>query len=146
MRNAIYFVSLVAVAALCLGPLVQVHASGGFIVIVHPDNPQASVSRELLADAFLKRRTSWSDGESIDPVDLDPSASTRKHFSEEILKRSVTAVRSYWQQIIFSGRGVPPTELKSEEDTVRFVLRERGGVAYVSPATQVGKAKVLTVR
>ena len=46
----------------------------------------------------------------IRPVDLRPNAATRRLFSERMLRRSVAAVRSYWQQRIFSGRGVPPPE------------------------------------
>lgn len=147
MRNArtVVFVSLLAGFVLA-GSLSLAQSSAGYVVIVHPDNPQATVSREFLAEAFLKRKTSWSDGEAIRPVDLEPGASARQKFSQDVLKRSVTAVRSYWQQIIFSGRGVPPTELQSEEDAVRFVLRERGGLAYVSPSAQLGRAKALTVR
>jgi len=54
-------------------------------------------------------------------------------------------VRSYWQQRIFSGRGVPPPEVDSDADVVRFVLKYRGSVGYVSGRAEIGKAKVLTV-
>ena len=117
-----------------------------FVVIVHPTNPAGSLSREFLSDAFLKRTTRWEGGELIRPVDLHASSSVRRGFSARVLKRSVAAVRSYWQQRIFSGRGVPPPELDSEEAVVRHVMKHTCGVGYVGPSTEVGDARVVPIR
>jgi hypothetical protein len=116
-----------------------------FRVITHPDNPHRSVSRRFLADAFLKDVTRWEGGEPLHPVDLRSDSATRSSFSERVVKRSVAAVRSYWQQRIFSGRGLPPPELNSDEDVVRFVNRDRGAVGYVSGRANIGKARQLVV-
>jgi len=117
-----------------------------FRVIVHPKNPTDSASRTFLTDAFLKKKTRWDDGEAIRPVDREPKASVRQKFSKSVLKRSVAAVRSYWQQRIFSGRGVPPPELDSDEDVVSYVLEHRGAVGYVSGTAELHGAKVVKVR
>ncbi|HKQ71605.1 MAG TPA: hypothetical protein VJT73_19810 [Polyangiaceae bacterium] len=125
-------------------------AEGGsnspWLVVVHPDNPVSSAAREFVVDAFLKSATRWDGGEMIRPVDLRADSLTRRAFSESILKRSVAAVRSYWQQRIFSGRDVPPPELESEDAVVDYVLKHRGGVGYVSGAAKTREAKVLIVR
>jgi ABC-type phosphate transport system substrate-binding protein len=113
---------------------------------VHPDNPQASAPRDLVADAFLRKTTDWPDGQGIRPVDLPASSATRARFSETVLKRSVAAVKHYWQQIIFSGRGVPPPELESDAAVIGYVLQHRGAIGYVSGSADLGKAKVLVVR
>src|SRR6185369_16960991 len=95
------------------------------------------------ADAFLKSATHWSDGEAIRAVDQKPSSPTRTSFSSGVLRRSIAAVRSYWQQRIFSGRDVPPPELDSDEAVVTYVLEHRGAVGYVSGAAKVRGAKVV---
>jgi len=77
------------------------------VVIVNPGNPTHHVDRKFLADAFLKKTTRWDDGELIRPVDQLPDSPVRRKFSEDVVKRSVAAVRSYWQQVIFAGRDVP---------------------------------------
>jgi len=117
-----------------------------FRLIVHPDNPQASAARDFVADAFLRKTTDWPDGQGIRPVDLPASSGTRIRFSESILKRSVAAVKHYWQQIIFSGRGVPPPELESDAAVIGYVLQNRGSIGYVSGTGDLGKAKVLSIR
>ncbi len=127
-------------------PLARADDSAGFRVIVHPDNPTVSISRGSLADAFLKTSTRWEDGETIRVVDQRVGSSVRRAFSESVLKRSVAAVRSYWQQRIFSGRDVPPPELDSDDAVIDYVLGHRGGVGYVSPAAKLREAKLLVVR
>jgi ABC-type phosphate transport system substrate-binding protein len=103
-----------------------------FRVVIHPSNPLRVAERQLVADAFLKKTTRWSGGEPIRAVDLRPGDQVRRRFSESILKRSVGAVRSYWQQRIFSGRDVPPPELDSESSVVAYVAKTPGAIGYVS--------------
>lgn len=115
-------------------------------VIVNPRNAVTSIERRFLGQAFLKKITQWSDGVAIRPVDQQADSTVRRRFTDEVLNRSVAAVRSYWQHIIFSGRNVPPPELNSDEEVVRYVLRYPGAVGYVSGGANTGAAKVVAVR
>jgi hypothetical protein len=117
-----------------------------FRVIVDAKNPVSSLTRDFLTEAFLKKTTRWKDGETIRPVDLRVDSATRRKFSENVLKRSVSAVRSYWQQRIFSGRGVPPPELDSDEAVNKFVVKHRGAVGYVSGGAKLEDVKVVSVK
>jgi ABC-type phosphate transport system substrate-binding protein len=123
-------------------------ASGaeGFRVIVNLDNPMSSMDRRFLADVYLKKATRWPSDEAIRPVDLGPGSPARRTFSDEVLKRSVAAVKSYWQQKVFSGQGVPPPELDSDSEVVRFVLKNPGAVGYVSSSGNVAGVKIVAVR
>ena len=116
-----------------------------FVVIVNPNNPTNHVDRKFLADAFLKKTTRWDDGELIRPVDQVPDSPVRRKFSEDVVKRSVAAVRSYWQQVIFTGRGVPPPEVGGDDEVVRYVLKYSGAVGYVSGSANADGAKVIAV-
>lgn len=125
---------------------VNADGSTAFHVIVNPQNVAGSVDRTFLAEAFLKKVTRWPNDELIRPVDQESSAPARQAFSSGVLKRSVAAVKSYWQQMVFSGTGVPPPELDSEGDVVKFVLKNRGAVGYVSTGVNLQGAKILTLR
>jgi ABC-type phosphate transport system substrate-binding protein len=141
--------ALVAASLVCVGRFSSSTARAGeaeFRVIVDPESSLTSAPRELIAEAFLKTSTRWPDGETIRPVDQRSESHARKAFSDSILKRSVAAVRSYWQQRIFSGRGVPPPELDSDDAVVRYVSEHRGAVGYVSAAARTGETKVVTVK
>src|SRR4051794_37741020 len=119
-------------ALLAVASMVSGEARPAYVLIVHQSNPASAAERAFLADAFLKKTTSWSSGEVIRPVDLPPGSTVRQQFTDEVLHRTIPEVKGYWQQRIFSGRDVPPPELDREEDVVRFVLRHPGAVGYVS--------------
>jgi len=116
-----------------------------YVVIVNPNNPERSLDRKLLSDIFLKKVTRWPDGEACRPVDQRPSSSVRRRFSNDVHRRSVAAVRSYWQQQIFSGRDVPPPELESDVEVIRYVRRHRGAVGYVSARADLEGTRVVRV-
>jgi ABC-type phosphate transport system substrate-binding protein len=120
--------------------------SANFIVIVNPNNPATGAPRSFFADAFLKAATRWDDGEPIRPVDLRSDSAIRRAFCDRVLKRSILAVRNYWQQRIFSGRDVPPPEFDSDEAVVAFVVEHRGGLGYVSKSAKLGAAKALSIQ
>ncbi|MBI4819979.1 MAG: hypothetical protein HY791_27135 [Deltaproteobacteria bacterium] len=114
-------------------------------LIVHPENPATKVTRSVLADAFLKKVTRWPDGELIRPVDLHVESPVRLRFDEQVIGKSIAAVKSYWQQQIFSGRDVPPPELNSEVAVVEYVRTHRGALGYVSAAIDIGTCKQLSL-
>jgi ABC-type phosphate transport system substrate-binding protein len=116
-----------------------------FVVIVNPDNPNTTLGRKFVADAFLKKTTRWPGGDVIHPVDLSPTSKTRERFTDAVLHRSVGAVKSYWQQIIFSGRDVPPPEIGSEEEVVKLVARSPGAIGYVSGTAPLAGVRIVRV-
>lgn len=122
------------------------HAVAGYRVIVNVANAVDAVDRHFLSDAFLKKTTRWGNDVLIRPVDLASDSASRRAFSEDVMKKSVGAVKSYWQQMVFSGRNVPPPELEADAEVVRFVVHNPGGLGYVSPSADVTGVKPIAVR
>jgi ABC-type phosphate transport system substrate-binding protein len=140
----------VALATLAVGGTLfaQGTSPGGppYRIIVNDSNPVDSVERRFLADAFLKKVTVWSSGEVIRPVDLPPNSPIRRKFSDDVMKRSVEAVKSYWQQHIFAGHDLPPPELSTEDDVIAYVVKHPGAVGYVSASADLHGAKAVALR
>jgi ABC-type phosphate transport system substrate-binding protein len=145
MTRAIAMVLVLVLPCAAVLAQATVPSPPAYRMIVNPRNPVQAVDRGFLAEAFLKKVARWGHGEAIRPVDLMDSTPRRK-FSEDVLGRSVAAVRSYWQQQIFSGRGIPPPELDGDQAVVKFVLQNEGAIGYVSGHAELGAAKVLAVR
>ena len=143
---ALFGASLVSSVLLGGGQPARAAGSPEFRVIVHAGNVEGVIERGFVADLFLKKITRWPGGEVIRAVDLRPDSLVRRRFTESILKRSVGAVRSYWQQRIFSGRDVPPVELDSEDGVVAFVAKYPGAVGYVSGATKLVGVRELSIK
>lgn len=117
-----------------------------FRIVIHPENPVSSVSRDFVTDVFLKRTTRWHDGEPAHPVDQRADAPVRRSFSDVVLRRSVSAIKRYWQQRIFSGRDLPPPELDDDEAVVGYVLRHRGAIGYVTASAKLGRTKAVPIQ
>lgn len=119
----------------------------GYQIIVHPSNPVSELDKSSLARIFQKRLTRWPEtGVGIRPVDQVSEAPVRHRFTEGVLGRSVGAMRNFWQQMIFSGRDVPPPELDGDDAVVRYVLENPGAIGYISPSASPGDAKVVAIQ
>lgn len=126
-----------------------VHRSGAaepFMVIVNASNPVSSMRTQELSKAFMKKTTRWADGVEMMPIDLKDQSAVRESFSRQVHEKSTSAVRAYWQKMVFSGREVPPLEKATSAEVVAFVRANRGAIGYVAADAALGGGiKVLKV-
>ncbi len=129
---------LVSLLALGLAAGPTLAQSAAYRVVVNATNATSTLPRAELARLFLKKSSAWPDGRGAQPVDLGENSPARRAFSKAVLDRDVPAVRAYWQQQIFSGRGVPPPEKTSDADVLAYVRANPGAVGYVSTGADLG--------
>lgn len=115
-------------------------------VIVHPSNPTRALGRSFLRSVYLRKTTTWPSGETIRPVGLGKRFPARERFAREVLNKSPAQLRSYWNQQIFSGKGVPPPELESEAAVIQYVLRNRGAVGFLPAGIDPGEAVLVNIK
>jgi ABC-type phosphate transport system substrate-binding protein len=120
--------------------------AAGYKVIVNNANGSSSVAKKELSQLFMKKTPKWSDGTPVVAVDQTEKSSVREKFTQEVHGKSVAAVKSYWQQQIFSGREVPPVEKSSDAQVVAFVKQNAGAVGYVSESADTAGVKVIAVQ
>lgn len=113
-------------------------------VIVNPSNPVSSMSREDVSRIFLKKTTKFPDGRGASPVDLPANSPIRESFSKDVHGKSSSAVDAYWQQLIFSGRDIPPPQ-KSESGVLEFVRSNGNAIGYVPSGADTAGVKVINV-
>jgi ABC-type phosphate transport system substrate-binding protein len=116
------------------------------LVIVNGNNPVSNLSAPDVSRAFMKKLKRWPDGVDVVPVDLAEDSPLRESFSQEFHDKRSSAVKAYWQKMIFSGREGPPPEKSSSAEVVAFVRANRGAIGYVAAGTTLGSGvKVLYV-
>lgn len=123
----------------------SVLAGGGYKVVVNADNPSGDLKKKDVANFMLKKKSKWSHGEKVRPVDLKRDSDTREAFSKGVLNRSVSAVVTYWQQRVFAGRGLPPPMKGSDGGVLAYVRGNAGAIGYVSAGADTSGVKVLQV-
>ncbi len=141
-----YVVLILALASVCwLHMPMAAQENEAFVVIVHPDNPEQSISKKRVSQLLLKEVSRWSSGVSAQPVDLDSGSPIRDAFSRAIHGRSVSSIKNYWVRKIFSGAAVPPPEVSSDSAAINYVKSNTGGIGYVSTAARLDGVKILEV-
>ena len=139
-------IAVAAILTLALWIMPAVAEGQSFKVVINENNSTASMTQQNLSKCFLKQTRMWANGIPVIPVDQAVGSDTRKAFSQQIHERDVSAIKSYWQRQIFSGRGVPPTEKTSDEEVLIFVKSNAGAVGYVSQDADLGTGvKVLEI-
>jgi ABC-type phosphate transport system substrate-binding protein len=136
MKNAIFCLLLA-----CLWTVAQrspAQESPGFVLVVNAANPASAMDADRIGKLFLKQIKSWDDGVAVAPVDQAPKSEVREAFTQAVHGKKVSAIKSYWQRMIFSGRAVPPPELDSDAGVLAFVRGDPGGIGYVSPGAKLG--------
>jgi len=135
---------LIAMVCLCATGT-SIAGDDAFKVIVNPENKATAVDRDFLRDAYLKKTQEWGDGKTIKPVDLASKFPQRDRFTHDVIGKSPSQLKSYWNQQIFSGKGVPPPEADSTTEVIDYVLANPGAVGYVPVNVDAGRAKVVKV-
>ena len=123
----------------------EARGQNGFRIIVNKANPVDSMSRDEISALFLKKKTRWEDGERVLPLDQSHNSSVRSRFSKHVHRKSVSAIKNYWQQQIFAGRDVPPPEKATDGQVVAYVESNPGAIGYVTADTNLSSVKVLTI-
>lgn len=119
--------------------------SYSFKIVVNKDNPVSSLSKNQINKLFLKKTSKWDDGKKVLPADLSNSSKIRANFSKLILGKPVSSIKAYWQQRIFTGRGVPPVEKDNDREVLNYIKANPNAVGYVSASANVKGVKVIEI-
>lgn len=120
-----------AIIWLCLMTASATVTAEEFAVIVNRVNNQA-VDRAWVAKVYLGEVKSWLGGDPIVAYDLPEDNVVRASFSKTLLNRSVANMKALWAQFTFSGRAVPPKQLKTDEDVKKAVAENKNAIGYIN--------------
>jgi ABC-type phosphate transport system substrate-binding protein len=128
--------TIVALALLVGAMTAPLHGQDkDFVVVVNAFNPFVTIRYDDLSRIFLKKTAVWSNGQAAQPVDQPENSALRRRFTARVLNRDTGSVKSYWQQMVFSGKAVPPPALESDAAVLEFVRQHPYAVGYVSAST-----------
>lgn len=123
---------LILIVIIIFAAMILAEEAKTYKVIVNESNPINSITKKELAKIFFKKLTKWDSGSAILLVDQDESSPVREIFCKDVLKKSVAKTKVFWQEQIFSGRGVPPIEKASDKEVIDYVKSNPGAIGYIS--------------
>ena len=136
----------VSIVLAILGITLSASAQTSFKLVAHSSASIDSASASDVSQIFLKKTDKWPDGSEATPVDQKVSSSVREAFSHAVHQKSAAAVDAYWQQRIFTGRGLPPLTKGSDAEVLAFVKNTPGAIGYVSAGASTEGVKTITLR
>ena len=130
--------ALVVLGLVLSAGVARAQGESGYRIVVNGRNGVERMSRDELSRLFLKKTTSWSNGQTVAIVDRAEASDVRQKFTADVHQRQVRAVKRYWQQMIFGGRAVPPPEKASDDEVLAYVRSNPNAIGYVSASTSLG--------
>jgi ABC-type phosphate transport system substrate-binding protein len=116
------------------------------VVVVNAANPTNALPRAKVAQIFLRQTGEWENGTEILPVDQIERSPAHIAFVRTVLGQSVSTLRRYWQERIFSGNESPPPDRVTDADVLTYVRSNSGAIGYVAAGTDLGTGiKVLVI-
>ncbi len=114
------------------------------VIIGNPNLPAPSLDAKELQRIYMGKQTRWANDLAIVPVMLK-SGTVHVSFVESYLGRSVHRFVTYWRQMVFTGKGMPPRSFANESELVAFVAKTPGAVGYASARANVQSVKVILI-
>ena len=129
-------------AALLAGALGAAPIEGS-LVIANKDVPVDSLSAAALKDIYTGRTAYWEGGQSgvIAVLAGDTDAALK-----EVSGMDASQFKTFWQRLVFSGRGSLPKKAEDADSLVALVAATRGAIALVPADAVLGGVKILEVK
>jgi TonB family protein len=144
MKTAIKNPQMLLVAA-GLTILLSANAVAGNVRIIANRSVRAeAISASDIKSIFLEERGSLRDGTHVEPV-LSKGGPAHAAFLKEYLGQNDDALQNYYRSLVFTGKGLMPKLLPSDEEVVAYVAKTRGAIGYVSSSARLEGVKTLAV-
>jgi ABC-type phosphate transport system substrate-binding protein len=136
-----------ACAVLLAGAL-QASALDGVVVIVNKSVAADGIGAAALKDIYIGRTKYWPDGQSVKLAVLDDQITDKKDraLAEVSGMDSTSQFKTFWQRMVFSGRGQMPQKFGDTTSLVAYVASTKGAIAIVLADTSLKGVKKLEIQ
>ena len=132
---------------LCAGFFLGAHevwAAGEYIVVINGEVGVDSIAAGDFESVLLGNKKKWDDGTKVYIAVLKEGDVTES-FLKTHARKTPDQFKTYWKKLVFTGKGIEPKSLGSEEELVAYVAKTKGAVGYISAGTAHDSVKELTI-
>jgi ABC-type phosphate transport system substrate-binding protein len=140
-----FFLKIGLVCAVLLASVLPAAALDGIVVIVNEGVAADSISAAALKDIYTGRTKYWPDGQSVEIALLDDETGTTDAALNEVSGMGASYFRTFWQRIVFSGRGQQPDRIGDTASLVAHVASTKGAIALVPADADLKGVKIIEV-
>ncbi|MBQ4828113.1 MAG: hypothetical protein JXQ95_13130 [Alteromonas stellipolaris] len=115
------------------------------VVVANESVDNTSLTQSELRQIFTGHKQYWSNGEKIHVVVLEDVHILHKTFCRENIQMFPYQLSRLWDQLTYSGQGVTPTRVSSQEALLNMVENTVGAIGYAD-ISKVKDVQVIEVR
>lgn len=134
---------LILLLALSFGAASIVSAQQAAI-IAHPTNALESLSTSDLEAILTGNKKQWSGGGNIE-IAILKGGPAHEEVVQTYAKKSAAQFKSFWRNLVFSGRGVMPREFDNASAMIQYVAATPNAIGYVEVTAVDASVKVFTI-
>ena len=136
--NAIFF--KIAVVILLFSP--QIHAIN---VISNLTSETTSLSVTQLRRIYSMRQIHWQNGTPIVVYVLASKNPLHQKFCQEQLRLFPYQLDRIWHKLTFSGYGVAPIKVSTQQELIQAIKSTKGAIGYVENLSEVTDVNVIKI-
>jgi ABC-type phosphate transport system substrate-binding protein len=146
MKSFFLKISLACVLLLA-GVLPAAAALDGVAIIANQSVPVNSISAADLKNIYVGRTMYWEDGQSVGIILLADEMGGDKTDAalNEVSGMNASQFRTFWQRMVFSGRGRQPRKADDAASLVALVASTKGAIALVPADADLKGVKIIEV-
>jgi ABC-type phosphate transport system substrate-binding protein len=131
-----------------LAGALQATAFDGVVIIANKSVPVDGISVAALKGIYTGKTTYWPDGQSVKLAVLDDQITDKTDAAlEEVSGMASTSYfKTFWQRMVFSGRGQQPKSANDTITLVAYVASTRGAIAIVLADADLKGVKIIEVK
>lgn len=100
-------------------------------IVTHPQVIDNNLTKSQLRRIYTMRQLNWSDNSAITVFVLPSQHALHQRFAKERLQIFPYQLNRIWHKLTYSGLGVAPTTVQSEEELIQAVIKTPGAIGYI---------------
>lgn len=129
--------------AAVLALLFSTAAQAEVVVVMSSKSPVDSLSKDQVSQIFLAKSNSLPGGAQATPIDQDEGAKAREEFYKKVTGRDAAQLKSYWSQLMFTGKAQRPKHVAGDDAVKKAVAASPGAIGYIDAGAQDASVKVV---
>jgi ABC-type phosphate transport system substrate-binding protein len=116
-------------------------------IVTHYQVSDRNLTKSQLRRIYTMRQLRWSDNVAITVFVLPTQHDLHQRFAKEHLQIFPYQLNRIWHKLTYSGLGVAPTIVKTEQELFQAVINTPGAIGYINTDTlkEIQQNKLTTV-
>ena len=106
-------------------------------IVTHPQVTESSLTKQQLRRIYTMRQLRWGDDSAISVFVLPSQHDLHRRFAKEQLHIFPYQLNRIWHKLTYSGLGVAPTIVGSQQELIQAVLNTPGAIGYIEDETLI---------